>query len=63
MDQTGVINRCLKVKSKNSLIGSILIVVLAGLAHPALSQERTPLKAIRIGMPNRGVPNLGLMAA
>ena len=34
-----------------------------GSSHPALSQERTPLKSIRIGMPNRGVPNLGLMAA
>jgi ABC-type nitrate/sulfonate/bicarbonate transport system substrate-binding protein len=63
MDQNGVTKPCLKVKSKNSLIGSILIFLLAGLSHPALSQERTPLKSIRIGMPNRGVPNLGLMAA
>src|SRR6266540_3507251 len=63
MDQKGVIKGCLKVKSKKSLVGSILILLLAGLSHPALSQERTPLKKIRIGMPNRGVPNLGLMAA
>ena len=58
-----MIEGCLKVKSKTSRVGSILILVLAGLSHPALSQERTPLKTIRIGMPNRGVPNLGLMAA
>ena len=63
MDQNGVTKPCLKVKSKNSWIGSILIFLLAGLSHLALSQERTPLKSIRIGMPNRGVPNLGLMAA
>ena len=63
MDQNGVTKPCLKVKSKNSWIGSILILLLAGLSHPALSQEHTPLKKIRIGMPNRGVPNLGLMAA
>jgi NitT/TauT family transport system substrate-binding protein len=63
MDQKGVIEPCLKVKSKKSLVGSILILLLAGLSHPALSQERTPLKSIRIGMPNRGVPNLGLRAA
>jgi NitT/TauT family transport system substrate-binding protein len=63
MDQKGVIERCLKVKNKKGLGGSILILLLAVLSHPALSQERTPLKTIRIGMPNRGVPNLGLMAA
>lgn len=63
MDQKGLTKACLKFKSKNSWVGSILILLLAGLSHPALSQERTPLKTIRIGMPNRGVPNLGLMAA
>ena len=63
MDQKRVTKACLKVKSKNSWVGSILILLLAGLSHPALSQERTPLKSIRIGMPNRGVPNLSLMAA
>jgi ABC-type nitrate/sulfonate/bicarbonate transport system substrate-binding protein len=55
--------RCLRIKSKKGLAGSILILLLSGLSHPVLSQERTPLKTIRIGMPNRGVPNLGLMAA
>jgi len=63
MDQKGATKPCLKVRSKNSWVGSILILVLAGLSHPALSQERMPLKTIRIGIPNRGVPNLGLMAA
>jgi NitT/TauT family transport system substrate-binding protein len=63
MDQKRVTKARLKVKSKNSWVGSILILLLAGLSHPALSQERTPPKKIRIGMPNRGVPNLGLMAA
>jgi ABC-type nitrate/sulfonate/bicarbonate transport system substrate-binding protein len=63
MDQKRATKACLKVKSQNSWVGSILIVVLAGLSHPASSQERTTLKTIRIGMPNRGVPNLGLMAA
>jgi NitT/TauT family transport system substrate-binding protein len=63
MDQKRVTKPCLKIKSKNRWIGGILISLLAGLSHPALSQERMPLKAIRIGIPNRGVPNLGLMAA
>jgi len=63
MDQKGATKPCLKVRSKNSWVGSILILVLAGLSHPALSQERMPLNTIRIGIPNRGVPNLGLMAA
>ena len=57
------LERCLKHKSKRGLAGSFLILLLAGLSHPALSQERTTLKTIRIGMPNRGVPNLGLIAA
>ena len=55
--------RCLRFKSKKGLAVSILILLFSGLSHPVLSQERTPLKTIRIGMPNRGVPNLGLMAA
>ena len=55
--------RCLRFKSKKGLSVSILILLLSGLSHPVFSQERTPLKAIRIGMPNRGVPNLGLLAA
>jgi ABC-type nitrate/sulfonate/bicarbonate transport system substrate-binding protein len=63
MDQKVVIERCLRAKSKKCLAGSILILLLSGLSHPVLSQERTTLKTIRIGIPNRGVPNLGLMAA
>ena len=55
--------RCLRFKSKKGLSVSILILLLSGLSHPALSQERATLKTIRIGMPNRGVPNLGLLAA
>ena len=55
--------RCLRFKSKKGWAVSILILLLSGLSHPVLSQERTPLKTIRIGMPNRGVPNLGLLAA
>jgi ABC-type nitrate/sulfonate/bicarbonate transport system substrate-binding protein len=63
MDLKLVIERWLKHKSKRGLAGSFLILLLCGLSHPALSQERTTLKTIRIGMPNRGVPNLGLIAA
>jgi ABC-type nitrate/sulfonate/bicarbonate transport system substrate-binding protein len=40
-----------------------LVVFLTFLWHPAWSQESAGLKRIRIGLPNRGVPNLGLMAA
>ena len=63
MDQKRATKAFLKLKAENSWAGGILILLLAGLCHPALSQERTPLKPIRIGMPNRGVPNLGLVAA
>jgi hypothetical protein len=49
--------------SKKSLGYSALIFLLACFSHPAWSQESTGLKKIRIGMPNRGVPNLGLPAA
>ena len=63
MDQKRVIKACLKVKSKKSLAGSALIVFLACFSHPGWTQEGMGLKRIRIGMPNRGVPNLGLMAA
>src|SRR5437870_10568259 len=49
--------------SKKSLGYSALIFLLACFSHPAWSQESTGLKKIRIGMPNRGVPNLGLSAA
>jgi ABC-type nitrate/sulfonate/bicarbonate transport system substrate-binding protein len=63
MDQKVVIERCRKIKSQKSLAGIVALLLLACLSHPALSQERTPLTKIRIGMPNRGVPNLGLVAA
>jgi ABC-type nitrate/sulfonate/bicarbonate transport system substrate-binding protein len=49
--------------SKKSLPCGVLTVLLACFSHPVWSQEGTGLKKIRIGMPNRGVPNLGLMAA
>jgi len=49
--------------SKKSLGYSALIFLLACFSHPAWSQESTGLKKIRIGMPNRGVPNLGLPVA
>jgi ABC-type nitrate/sulfonate/bicarbonate transport system substrate-binding protein len=42
---------------------SVLIVFLASIHSPAWGQEGAGLKKIRIGLPNRGVPNLGLMAA
>jgi ABC-type nitrate/sulfonate/bicarbonate transport system substrate-binding protein len=46
-----------------ALSGVALMLLLACFSHPAWSQEGTALKKIRIGLPNRGVPNLGLMAA
>jgi NitT/TauT family transport system substrate-binding protein len=49
--------------SQKSLAGTALIVFLACFSYPAWTQESTGLKRIRIGIPNRGVPNLGLMAA
>jgi len=49
--------------SKKSLEYSALIFLLACFSHPAWSQESTGLKKTRIGMPNQGVPNLGLPAA
>ncbi len=52
-----------EVRRKRTVIGAILTLLLAGLSSSVFGQERTSLKTIRIGMPNRGVPNLGLMAA
>jgi ABC-type nitrate/sulfonate/bicarbonate transport system substrate-binding protein len=40
-----------------------LIAFFVSIQAPAWSQEGAALKKIRIGVPNRGVPNLGLMAA
>ena len=48
---------------KRTVIGAILILLFAGLSSSVFGQERTALTRIRIGMPNRGVPNLGLVAA
>jgi ABC-type nitrate/sulfonate/bicarbonate transport system substrate-binding protein len=45
------------------LAGSALVFFLAWFSNLAWSQEVTGLKRVRIGMPNRGVPNLGLTAA
>ena len=50
IDHKRVIKGGLKVKSKNSWVGSILTLVLAGVSS-SISQEGTPLKSIRIGMP------------
>ena len=55
--------RAPEVRKKRPVIGAILILLFAGLSSSVLGQERTALTRIRIGMPNRGVPNLGLMAA
>ena len=49
--------------SKKSLLAIALILFLNCLSYCAWSQEGTGLKKIRIGLPNRGVPNLGLIAA
>jgi NitT/TauT family transport system substrate-binding protein len=49
--------------SKKRLLAIALLFFLNCLSSPAWSQEGTGLKKIRIGLPNRGVPNLGLIAA
>jgi NitT/TauT family transport system substrate-binding protein len=48
---------------QKNLLASAVVVLMAGFCFPAWGQEAASLKRIRIGMPNRGVPNLGLMAA
>jgi NitT/TauT family transport system substrate-binding protein len=48
---------------KKTLAAGTLIFLLACFSHSVCSQELTGLKRIRIGLPNRGVPNLGLTAA
>ena len=48
--------------TKNLAVGT-LVVFIACFFNPAWSQEVAGLKRIRIGLPNRGVPNLGLAAA
>jgi ABC-type nitrate/sulfonate/bicarbonate transport system substrate-binding protein len=49
--------------NKKYLTASALLLLLTCLSDPARSQEAAGLKKIRIGLPNRGVPNLGLLAA
>jgi ABC-type nitrate/sulfonate/bicarbonate transport system substrate-binding protein len=46
-----------------NLAALVSIFLLTSISCPAWSQESAGLKKIRIGLPNRGVPNLGLMAA
>jgi ABC-type nitrate/sulfonate/bicarbonate transport system substrate-binding protein len=48
---------------EKKLAALVSIVLLTSIAGPAWSQEGAGLKKVRIGVPNRGVPNLGLMAA
>jgi ABC-type nitrate/sulfonate/bicarbonate transport system substrate-binding protein len=52
-----------KIMNKKLRAASALILFLVCLSRLAWSQEATGFKKIRIGMPNRGVPNLGLTAA
>lgn len=49
------------MNQKRFLTGA-LILFLIGLAHPAWGQQSAGLKRIRIGITNRGIPNLGLLA-
>ena len=49
--------------TRRKLASCALVVLLHCFTYPALSQEGTGLKRIRIGMPNRGVPNLALPAS
>ena len=52
-----------EVRKKRTVIGATLMLIVLGLSSSVCGQERTALTRIRIGMPNRGVPNLGLIAA
>ena len=49
--------------SNQSLVLAALLALLACFVCPAWGQEAPSLRKIRVGMPNRGVPNLGLIAA
>src|SRR5262245_30409229 len=55
--------RAVEAGKKRTVIAAILTLLFAGLSYSVFGQERTALTRIRIGMPNRGVPNLGLIAA
>lgn len=48
--------------NRKRFLALTLIVFIASLCHPAHGQESAGLKRIRMGIPNRGIPNLGLMA-
>jgi ABC-type nitrate/sulfonate/bicarbonate transport system substrate-binding protein len=52
-----------RIMSHITLKSAVLILVLLCSLRAALSQESTTVKKVRIGMPNRGVPNLALPAA
>ena len=56
-------SRASEGRKKRVVIGMILTLFLVGLSSSVFGQERATLTRIRIGMPNRGVPNLGLIAA
>lgn len=49
--------------SHGTLAAGALLVLLNSFSHSAWSQESAAPRKIRIGMPNRGVPNLALPAA
>jgi NitT/TauT family transport system substrate-binding protein len=55
--------RAPEVRRKRTVTGAILMFILIGLSSSVFGQEPATLTRIRIGMPNRGVPNLGLIAA
>jgi ABC-type nitrate/sulfonate/bicarbonate transport system substrate-binding protein len=57
------LKRAPEVRRKRTVVAAILTLLLAGLSSSVFGQERRALTRIRIGMPNRGVPNLGLVAA
>src|ERR1044072_514398 len=48
---------------EKSLAALVSMFLLTSISCPAGSQETAALKKIRIGVPNRGVPKLGLRAA
>jgi len=55
--------RALEAGKKRTVIAAILTLLFAGLSYSVFGQEHTALTPIRIGIPNWGVPNLGLIAA
>src|SRR5262245_30230550 len=67
MPRLGVVGmnpkRAPAIREKRTVIGAILTLLFVGLSSLVFGHERTSFTRIRIGMPNRGVPNLGLVAA